>query len=72
MTAGSQDIINYSMVCRTTDLFVRLEERLYNDFPKFRNIETIVMVNTRKILRFQTLEENRIKSNDIICLFFNQ
>ena len=69
MTQGNQDIINYSMVCRTTDLFVRLEERLYQDFPKYRNIETFFMVNANRILRFKTLEENKIKSNDIISLF---
>ena len=34
MSQGNQDISNYSMACKTTDLFVRLEERLYRDFPK--------------------------------------
>ena len=69
MTQGNQDIINYSMVCKTKDLFVRLEERLYQDFPKYRNVETFFMVNANRILRFKTLEENKIKSNDIISLF---
>jgi len=69
MTQGNQDILNYSMVCKTKDLFVRLEERLYQDFPKYRNVETFFMVNANRILRFKTLEENKIKSNDIISLF---
>ena len=69
MTQGNQDIFNYSMPCKTTDLFVRLEERLYSDFPKYRNVETFFMVNASRILRFKTLEENKIKSNDIISLF---
>ena len=69
MTQGNQDIFNYSMVCKTKDLFVRLEERLYQDFPKYRNVETFFMVNANRILRFKTLEENKIKSNDIISLF---
>ena len=34
MTQGNQDIYNYTMPCKTSDLFVRLEERLYHDFPK--------------------------------------
>ena len=72
MTQGSQDISNYSMACKNTDLFVKLEERLYNDFPQFKNYETFFKVNTRPILRFKTLEENRIKNNDIISLFFNE
>ena len=72
MTQGNQDIINYSMVCRTTDLFSSLEERLYQDFPKYRNMEKFFMVNVNKILRNKTLEENNIKNNDIISLFVNE
>ena len=72
MTEGNQDIINYCMACKNTDLFVRLEEKLYNDFPKFTNYETFFMVNTKKILRFKTLDENNIKNNDIIHLFINE
>ena len=72
MTQGSQDIYNYTMACKTSDLFVRLEERLYHDFPKYRNYETFFMVNARRIFRFKTLEENKIKNNDIISLFINE
>ena len=72
MTQGSNDIFNYSMPCKNTDLFVRLEEKLYNDFPKFKNYVTYFMVDARKIFRFKTLEENKIKSNDIISLFFDE
>ena len=69
MTQGNQDIINYSMACRTTDLFSSLEERLYQDFPKYRKVDKIFMVRANRILRNKTLEENSIKNNDIICLF---
>ena len=72
MTQGNQDIYNYTMACKTSDLFVRLEERLYHDFPKYRNYETVFMVNARRIFRFKTLEENNIKNNDIISLFINE
>ena len=72
MTQGNQDIYNYTMPCKTSDLFVRLEERLYHDFPKYRNFETFFMVNARRIFRFKSLEENQIKNNDIISLFINE
>ena len=72
MTQGNQDIFNYAMACKSSDLFVRLEEKLYHDFPKYRNYETFFMVNARRILRFKTLEENNIKNNDIISLFINE
>ena len=69
LTQGNQDIFNYSMACRTTDLFSSLEERLYQDFPKYRNVGKIFMVRAKEILRDKTLEENNIKNNDIISLF---
>ena len=70
MSQGSQDIFNYSMACKTTDLFVRLEERLYNDYPKFKDFEVTFKVNTSPIKRFKTIEENKIRNNDIISLYF--
>ena len=66
---GVQDIGHYNLVCKNTDLFVRLEERLYQDFPDFKNYETYFEVNTRRIKRFKTIEENNIKNNDIINVF---
>ena len=63
----SKDIFKYS--CKITDLFVKLEQRLYIDFPKYRKVETYFMANKKRILRFQTLEENGIKNNDIISLY---
>ena len=66
---GVKDICNYNLICKNTDLFVRLEERLYQDFPDFKNYETYFEVNTRRIKRFKTIEENNIKNNDIINVF---
>ena len=50
-------------------IIVRLEERLYEDFPQFKNYETFFEVNTRRIKRFKTLDENNIKSKDLINIF---
>ena len=72
MTQGNNDIFNYSMACKNTDLFVRLEERLYNDFPKYKNYNTFFKVDVNGILRFKTIEENGIKNNDIISVFFEE
>ena len=66
---GFQDILNYSIPCKNTSLFIRLEEKLNNDFPQLKNHETFFVVNARRIKRFQTLEENQIKSNDVISIF---
>ena len=66
---GFQGIMNYSLPCKNTDLFVRLEEKLNNDYPELKDKETYFLVNGRKIKRFKTLDENQIKSNDVVNLF---
>ena len=69
VSMGNNDIGHYSLICKNTDLFVRLEERLYEDFPEFKNYETYFEVNTKRIKRFKTIDENKIKSKDIINVF---
>ena len=50
-------------------MFVRLEEKLNNDFPEYKDYETYFMVNGRRIRRFKTLNENHIKNRDLVCVF---
>ena len=71
VSMGNQDIGHYSLVCKNTDIFVRLEERLYKDFPILKDYENFFEVKTRRIKRFKTLDENNIKSNDLISIFIN-
>ena len=66
---GFQDICNWSLPCKNTNLFIRLEEILNNTFPLLKKHETYFVVNTKRIKRFQTLDENNIKNNDIINIF---
>ena len=69
VSMGNQDIGHYAVVCKNTDLFVRLEEKLYNEYPQFKNYETYFEVKTKRIKRFKTLDENKIKNGDIINVF---
>ena len=69
VSMGNNDIGHYSLVCKYKDLFVKLEERLYNDFQQFTNYETYFEANGRRVKRFKTLEQNNIKNNDIINIF---
>ena len=69
VSMGNQYIGNYALICKNTDLFVRLEERLYNDFPDFKNYETYFENKTKRIKRFKTLDENEIKNKDVINVF---
>ena len=69
VSMGNQDIGHYNLVCKNVDLFVRLEERLYEDFPQSKEYETYFEVNGKRIKRFKSLEQNNIKTNDIINIF---
>ena len=69
VSMGNQEIGHYGLVCKNTDLFIREEERLYEDFPNFKKYETYFEVNRKRIKRFQTLSENNIKDKDIINIF---
>ena len=61
--------LKHSYECNGTDLFVKIEEKLYEDFPVFKKYETYFEVNSKRIMRFETLLENNIKDKDEIKLF---
>ena len=69
VSMGRNDIGHYNLICTKRDLFVKVEERLYKNFPQFTEYETYFEVNGKRIKRFKTLEQNNIKNNDIISIF---
>ena len=63
-----QTISNYSLPCKTTDLFIYVEEKLNEDFPELKD-KPYFMVNRSNIIkRFRTIDENNIKNNDVITI----
>ena len=69
VSMGSQDINNYSIVCKQSWLFSKLEEKLYKDFPKYNKPETYFMSKANMIERNKTLKENNIGNNSIVNVF---
>ena len=69
VSMGFQDVVNYAIPCKNTDLFVKLEEILNKDFPQLKERETYFESNGRRLKRFKTLDENKIKNKDIINIF---
>ena len=70
VSMGTQDIGHFSLECKNVDLFVSLEERLFEEFPQFKKFDTYYLVNTKRVKRFLSLEQNKIKKNDIINIYF--
>ena len=57
-----------SLTCQKSDIFVRIEEKLYNEYPIFKDLNTYFTINGRFVKRFKNVEENDIKNNDKILL----
>jgi len=72
VSIGNKDIEHYNLICKNSDLFVSLEERLYKDFPKFKEYNTLFKVNDKTIKRFKTIDENNIQNNDVISIYLNE
>ena len=63
----SQDII-YPIVCNKKELISRLEEELYNEYPKYKEFNTYLTCNGVVLKRFKTVGENNIKKGDAIIV----
>ena len=66
-TSTYQDI-HRPIPCKNTDIFVKIEEKIYNEYPKYKDYNTYLTVNGNIIKRFKTLEENGIKDGNTIIV----
>ena len=65
-TSTDQVINNFPISCLKTNIFAEIEEKLYKEYPEFRETNNTLIVNGGPVLRFKTMGENRIKSGDTI------
>ena len=66
--SGDQSV-QFSWVCKITDRFADIEEKLYLSFPKLKNLNLFFLSNGSLIDRSNTLEQNKIKDDDIILIY---
>ena len=66
-TSIHQDI-HRPISCKNTDTFVKIEEKIYNEYPKYKDYNTYLTVNGNVIKRFKTLEENGIEDGNTIIV----
>ena len=65
---SNDQTIYYPMVCNENDTISRLEEELYNEFPKYKDYYTYLTCNGVILKRFRTIGENNIKKGDAILV----
>ena len=63
-----QKIQNYSVICKKTDIFNKIENKLYEDNEEYYETANYFTVNGIKIHKNKSLEFNKIKNNDTIIL----
>ena len=59
---------HYPIVCNENDLISRLEEELYNEYPKYKDYNTYLTCHGTQLKRFKTIKENNIKKGDVILV----
>ena len=57
-----------SIICKNTDKFSKVEDKLYEEYPNYSENENFFIVNGKKVNRFKIIEENGIKNSDTITL----
>ena len=60
--------IHYSTICKNTDKFSKIENLLYDAYHEYIKTENNFFVNGNKVNKYKSLENNKIKNNDIIIL----
>ena len=57
--------------CEKTDTLGKIEEKIYNEYPKYKDYNIFLTVNGKVIESEKTLEENGIKDGNIIIVNIN-
>ena len=52
--------IHFAIPCIDTNTFAEVEEKLYKQFPEYRETNNSFIANGEPVLRFKTISENKI------------
>ena len=59
---STDESVYYSIPCINSNTFAEIEEKLYQQYPQYRNLNNRFLVNGKEISRFKTIAENNIKN----------
>ena len=57
---SSDQRIHFAVACIKTNIFAEIEEKLYKQYPAFRETNNTFLANGTIVLRFKTIAENKI------------
>ena len=65
---STDEKITYAIPCKNTTPFIRVEEKLYEEYPEYKDSKNYFIHNGTIIKRFKTIGENNIKIGKPIFL----
>ena len=57
---SSDQNVHYAVPCIKTNTFAEVEEKLYKKYPQYRETNNTFIANETQVLRFKTIDENKI------------
>ena len=66
--SSNDNKILYSLPCKNSTPFVKIEEKLYEEFPEYKETDNYFLLDGKKVKRFKTVEENHIKNGKPVIL----
>ena len=57
---SSDKKLHFAVSCLKNDIFAEIEEKLYKKYPQYRETNNTFISNGNEILRFKTIDENKI------------
>ena len=67
-TSYDENIMS-SFICKNIDAFKFIENKFYEKYSEYKGLDNNFISNGRKIDKNKSLDENKIKNNDIITIF---
>ena len=65
---SSEQNLFYAISCSGNDTFAEVEEKLYKEYPEYRETNNTFLANGKEILRFKTINDNKIGTGKPIML----
>ena len=58
----------YAIPCNGNSTFAEIEEKLYKEYPEYRETNNTFLANGTEILRFKTINENKVGTGKPVML----
>ena len=67
--SSDQTINDFKVIGKSSDKFTIIENKIFDLYPSFQDTNNYFLVNGKKINKYKTLKENKIKNNDTLFLY---